>query len=60
MKQVAKKIQRLARVEVAIQIGFLRQITDAHFGLHMTRRMAEDFQMSLGGIQQTEQQFDGG
>ena len=60
MKQVAEKIQRLARIEVAIEIRFLRQITDARLGLHMPRRMAEHLDVPLGRIQQTEQQFDRG
>src|ERR1017187_5377900 len=58
MKQIAKKIQCLARIEVAVELRFLRQITDARFRLHMARRMAENFNVSLRRIQQAEQQLD--
>src|SRR5450755_4383521 len=58
MEKIAKKIQRLARIEIAIQIRFLRQVTDARFRLHMTRRMTEDLDMTLRRIQQAEQQLD--
>ena len=57
-KQVAEKIQRLARVEVAVEIRFLRQITDARLGLHMTRRFSKDLNVPLRRIQQTQQQLD--
>jgi hypothetical protein len=58
MKQIAEKIERLARVEVAVKIRFLRQIADARLRLHVARRMAEDLDVALGGIQQAEQQLD--
>src|ERR1051325_7432 len=60
MKQVAEKIERLARVEVAVKIGFLRQIADARLGGHVTRRMAEHFDVPPGRMQQSEQQLHRG
>ena len=60
MKKIAEKVERLARVEVAVEIRFFRQITDARLGLHMPRRMAEDLDMPARRIKQTEQQLDRG
>ena len=59
MKQVAEKIQRLARVEVAVEIRFLRQITDARLGRHVARRMAKNLDVPFGRIKQTEQHLHG-
>ena len=60
MEQVAEEIQRLARVEIAVEIRFLRQIADARLGLHVPRRMTEDLDVPLGRIQQPEQQLHRG
>ena len=37
MKKVSEKIERLARIEIAVKIRFLGQITDARLGLHVPR-----------------------
>jgi hypothetical protein len=60
MKQVAKKIQRLVRVEIAVEIRFLRQIADARLGGHVSGGLAEDFNVPFRGIKQPEQQLDRG
>ena len=59
MKKISKKVQRLARTQVAVEIRFLRQIADARLGLHMARRMAEHLNVTFRRIQQAEQQLDG-
>ena len=60
LKEVAEEIQGLARVEVAVEIRFLRQVTDARLGRYVPRRMAEDLDVALGRIQQAQQQLHGG
>src|SRR5438876_514159 len=55
--QLPKKIQRLARIEIAIKIRFFRQIADARLGGDMPGRMPKNFDMSLGGIEQSQKQF---
>src|SRR6185437_7765100 len=58
-KEVSEKVEGLAGIEIAIEIGFLRQITDARFSLHVARGMPENFDVPLGGIEQAEEQFYG-
>ena len=48
------------RIQVTIQIRFLGQVSDAGFGGDMARRMPEDFNVALGRIQQSQEQFNRG
>ncbi len=59
VKQVAKKIERLARIEVSVEIGFLGQVPNAGLRLDVSRRMSEDLDVSFGRIKEPEQQLDG-
>ena len=59
-KEAAEKIERLLRVEIAVEIRFLGQIADAHLGANMARRTAENLNVAAGRIEQTEEQLDGG
>ena len=58
IEQAAEKIECLIGIEISVQIGFLRQITDARLGGDVPGRMAEHFDMPFGRIQKTEQQLD--
>ena len=59
-EEVAEEIQRLAGIEVAVEVGFLGQVADARLGGDVAGRMAEDLDVPFGRIQQPEQQLDGG
>ena len=58
IEQAAEKIECLIGIEISVEIGFLRQITDARLGGDVPGRMAEHFDMPFGRIQKTEQQLD--
>ena len=57
VKEMPEEIQRLVRVEEAIQIRFLRQITDARLGGDVARRLAEDLNVAARGIEQAQEQL---
>jgi len=59
-KEVAEEVQRLAGIEVAIKIRFLRQVADASLGRHVAGGVSEDFKVSFGGMEQTQNQLYGG
>ena len=48
VEQVAEEIERLARIQIPVEIGFLRQVADARLGGHVPGRMAEDLDVPLG------------
>ena len=58
-EEVAKEIQRFPGIQIAIEIGFLRQIANARLGRHVPGRMAENFNVALGWVKQPEDEFDG-
>ena len=53
-EQIPEEFERLARVEIAIEIRFFGQITDQRFGRDMARRVAKYFDMSSGWMQQSK------
>ena len=54
LEQVAKELQRLDRVEVAVEIRFLRQIADERLGGDVPGRVAEHLDLPARGMEQTE------
>src|SRR6185369_9982392 len=59
MKKVSKKIQSLVRVQVTIQVGFFRQVTDSGLCRDVPWRMTEHFNVPFGRVKQAKQQLDG-
>ncbi len=59
IEQPAVKVESFLGVEEAIKIRFFRQIADAFVFGHVGGGLAEDEGFAIGGIEQTEQQFDG-
>ena len=60
MKKVSEEINRLAGIQIAVEIRFFRQITDARFRRDMSRRTTENFDVPLRRIQKSKQHFYGG
>ena len=58
-KQLAEKIERFARVQVAVEVRFLRQVANARFGAHMARGMIEHLDVTFTRIEQAQEHFHG-
>src|SRR5262249_29323904 len=58
-EEIAEKIEGLVRIEITVEIRFFGQITDASLGRNVARRMAENFNVPFGWVEQAENEFYG-
>ena len=58
IEQAAEEVECLVGIEVAVEIRFLRQVTDARLDRDVPRGVAEHFDVSFRRIQQAQQHFD--
>ena len=60
LEELSEKIECLLGIQKSVEVGLFGQVTDLRLGSHMTRRMAENLDMPLGGVEEPEQHLNGG